>query len=422
MPDTALHTPAETRPTLDQVAVPPAVLLVAMSYWPEPAGSAPMMTDLATSFAAAGAAMTVLTARPNYPGQQVYPEYTDGRRDSEVADGVRVERFLTIPPKGGGMRARFLHEGVLHSGFMAARAGGRVPAHAAVLSLCPSIFSVAVADRCTAPGGRHVAIVHDIQSGLAGALGLGGGLAVKALRAVERLALNRADAVVVLSEPMREVLRDLGVTVPVHVIPPHVDTDRIHPLPRLPDRPPTVLYSGAFARKQGLEVVLDMAAILNTRVPEARVVLRGQGGIEAELRERAGRMALPNLAFEPLTPGHRLNEGLAEGDVHLVPQRPEGAAFAMPGKAVTIMAAGRPFVCTCEKGSALERLGTEVGAFRCVPPGDAEAMADAVTLLLDNPAVCTAMGRRGRAWAEENASRPVTLARYARLLTGEEGR
>jgi len=98
-----------------------AVLLVAMSYWPEPAGSAPMMADLATAFAAAGAATTVLTARPNYPGRTVHPECTDGRRDSEVADGVRIERFLTVPPKGGGMRARFLHEGVLHSGFMAAR-------------------------------------------------------------------------------------------------------------------------------------------------------------------------------------------------------------------------------------------------------------------------------------------------------------
>ncbi|WP_448189266.1 glycosyltransferase family 4 protein [Azospirillum sp. sgz301742] len=417
MPDDAL---IHRHPTVEAAEVPPAVLLVAMSYWPEPAGSAPMMTDLATAFAAAGAATTVLTARPNYPGQRVYPDYTDGQRDSEVADGVRVERFLTIPPSGGGMRARFLHEGVLHTGFMAARGSGRVRPYTAVLSLCPSIFSVAVADRFRAPGGRHVAIVHDIQSGLAGALGLGGGLAVKALRAVERLALNRADAVVVLSEPMREVLRGLGVTVPIAVIPPHVDTDLIHPLPRRPDRPPTVLYSGAFARKQGLEVVLEMAAILRSRVPAAQVVLRGQGGIEAELRERAERMDLPNVVFEPLAPKHRLNEGLAEGDVHLVPQRAEGAAFAMPGKAVTIMAAGRPFVCTCETGSALERLGAEVGAFRCVPPGDAEAMADAVTLLLDNPAVCAVMGRRGRAWAEDNASRPVVLARYARLLRGEE--
>ena len=72
-----------------------------------------------------------------------------------------------------------------------------------------------------------------------------------------------------------DYVRELGVTVPVHVIPPHVDTDLIYPLPRPTDRPPTVLYSGAFARKQGLEVVLDMAAILRTRVPEAQVVLRG---------------------------------------------------------------------------------------------------------------------------------------------------
>jgi len=418
--DTQIRAQTRTRSGAATVEVPPAVLLVAMSYWPEPAGSAPMMTDLATAFAAAGSATTVLTARPNYPGHKVYDDYVDGRRDRGVVDGVQVERFATIPPKGGGLRARLVHEGVLHASFLAARASGRVRAHTAVLSLCPSIFSVAVADRFKAPGGRHVAIVHDIQSGLAGALGLGGGAAVKALRALERTALNRADAVVVLSEPMRDVLRELGVTVPIAVIPPHLDTELIHPLPRPEGRPPTVLYSGAFARKQGLEVVLDMAALLRTQVPAARVVLRGEGGIEAELRARAQTLRLENVTFEPLTPKHRLNEGLAEGDVHLVPQRPEGAAFAMPGKAVTIMAAGRPFVCTCEPGAALERLGAEVGAFLCTPPADAAAMADAVTMLLDNPALCAAMGRRGRAWAEDNASRPVALARYARLLRGEE--
>jgi colanic acid biosynthesis glycosyl transferase WcaI len=42
-------------PSLAEVPVPEELLLVAHSYWPEPAGSAPFMTDLATAFAAAGA-------------------------------------------------------------------------------------------------------------------------------------------------------------------------------------------------------------------------------------------------------------------------------------------------------------------------------------------------------------------------------
>ena len=49
--------------------------------------------------------------------------------------------------------------------------------HAAKVTLAEgsdTILSVALADRFRAPGGRHIAIVHDIQSGLAGALGMGG--------------------------------------------------------------------------------------------------------------------------------------------------------------------------------------------------------------------------------------------------------
>lgn len=415
MPDDSslLRAPRQTA-----AAVPPRLLLVAQSYWPEPAGSAPMMTDLATAFAAAGCDTTVLTARPNYPGARVYDGYAKGEQDRSVVDGVRIERLTTLPPAGGGLKARLLHEGVLHAGFAAALARGRVGKHAAVLSLCPSILSVALADRFTAPGGRHVAIVHDIQSGLAGALGMGGKAAVNAIRAMERTALNRADAIVVLSEPMRAVLRGLGVTRPIAVIPPYVDADAVHPLPRRPDQPPTALYSGAFARKQGLEQVLVMARHLAERMPEARVLLRGQGGLEEELKAQARAMALTNLHFSPLAPKERLNEALAEGDVHLVPQRPEGAAFAMPGKAVTILAAGRPFVCTCLPGSALAALEAEIGAFLCTPPDDPLAMAEAVATLLADPARASAMGRRGRAWVEGNATRAVALDRYAALLTG----
>ncbi|ALG74319.1 glycosyl transferase [Azospirillum thiophilum] len=410
--------PASAMPSLSDVPVPEELLLVAQSYWPEPAGSAPMMTDLATAFAAAGTETTVLTARPNYPGNRVYDGYADGSQDSLTVDGVLIERLRTIPPAGGGMKARLIHEGVLHAGFVAVLARGRVGRHKAVLSLCPSILSVALADRFRAPGGRHIAIVHDIQSGLAGALGMGGKAAVKAIRAMERTALNRADAIVVLSEPMRGVLEDLGVTRPIMVIPPHVDADAVHPLPR-PDQPPTALYSGAFARKQGLEQVLDMAGHLAGLMPQARVLLRGQGGLEEELKSRAAAMGLANVVFQPLAPKDRLNEAMAEGDVHLVPQRPEGAAFAMPGKAVTILAAGRPFVSTCLPGSALATLEAQVGAFLCTPPEEPRAMAEAVAALLSDPARATAMGRRGRAWVELHATRAVVLDRYARLLLGE---
>ena len=69
-----------------------------------------------------------------------------------------------------------------------------------VISLCPSILSVLVGAVAKRRGGRHVAIIHDIQSGLAGGLGMvGHPRLVQAMRWVERVILNRADRVVVLS-------------------------------------------------------------------------------------------------------------------------------------------------------------------------------------------------------------------------------
>ncbi|HYD31878.1 MAG TPA: glycosyltransferase family 4 protein [Azospirillaceae bacterium] len=404
------------------MTIPDRLLIVSPSYWPEPAGSAPMVTDLATGFASAGCHTTVLTARPYYPDLKVLDGYADGRLDSTEIEGVRIERLPTVPPKGGGMRARLVFESMLTLGVARALLGGRVDRHAAVLALCPSILMVMAAVGGRRRGGRLVVLVHDIQSGLAAALGMApGGARLAMLRGLERAVLNRADAVAVLSEPMRDVLRRLGVTVPIEVIPPHVDTDTIMPLEPTPDRPPTVLYSGAFARKQGLEQVLAMAAILQGRRPEVPVILRGGGPMEEGLRAMTAERGLANVTFRPLCPRDLLNEGLAEGDIHLVPQRPEGAAFAMPGKVVTILAAGRPLVATALPGGTLDRLAQATGAFLCVPPNEPEALARAVIALIDDPERRRLMGHCGRAWVEANASRRVVLERYARLLRTAEG-
>jgi colanic acid biosynthesis glycosyl transferase WcaI len=47
----------------------------------------------------------------------------------------------------------------------------------------------------------------------------------------------------------------------------------------------------------------------------------------------------------------------------LAPQNPSGAAFAVPSKIYSIMAAGRPFICTAEEGSPLDRLRAVSNAF-----------------------------------------------------------
>src|SRR3546814_4910081 len=88
--------------------------------------------------------------------------------------------------------------------------------------VCSSDVLLGIA--ATRRGGRHVALVHDIQSGLAGGLGMvRNGLLLRVMRFCERLVLNRTDLVVVLTAAMRARMRALGVRVPIEVLPIWVD-------------------------------------------------------------------------------------------------------------------------------------------------------------------------------------------------------
>ena len=142
-------------------------------------------------------------------------------------------------------------------------ASGRIPRGERVISLCPSILTTLGALALVRRHGRHIAVVHDVQSGLGAALG------TKRVRAIvpillrlEALALNRADYVVVLSDGMKDAIQALGVRRPIAVLPPSIDTKEITPQPRPAAGPPTLLYSGNLGRKQGLEQLLGLAQAL----------------------------------------------------------------------------------------------------------------------------------------------------------------
>ncbi len=396
---------------------PSQVLFVTQYYRPELIGSAPFSADLAEWLAGSGRQVTVLTGLPHYPASEVFPEYRKGRSMREMFNGVAVERLGAWIPRRRSATSRMLGEAWFLMNGAFALATGRVARHAVVLSLCPSILSVALGAMARVRDGRSVAIVHDIQSGLARGLGMvGGGWLARLMQSCERMVLNRADLVVVLSPEMADELRRIGVTAPIEVVPIWVDTDQIRPLPPRAGGSMTVLYSGNLGKKQGLSQVIALAEALQARRSGIRIVLRGNGNQADSIRTEIAERRLANTSLEPLLPDGGLSEGLAAGDIHLVPQDPDAASFAVPSKAFNIMAAGRPFVATAHPGSLLWRLRHRSGAFLCVPPNDAEAFADAVLQLAGDAGLRAELGERGRLFVERHLAKQKVLGDFVTRL------
>lgn len=394
-----------------------SVLVVTNHYDPEPTGSAPPVTDYCRWLADRNHHVTVVTPRPSYPGRQVFPGYEAGQRDRETLDGVHVHRLPSMIPRSGGLIQRLLAE--LSFAMQLGRAIRKLHLEPDVKTIvfCPSILSVrataqAMTKTCTPP----VAVVHDIQSGLARSLGFpGASLGARLLERIEIASLNRCRAIITLSEEMGLELRRMGVRTHISISPPQLDLGEFTKSEQRPlDK--VVCYSGNFGRKQGMSQLMDFCEEMSLCVPGATVLLRGAGSELDSIRREVAVRHLSNVVLEGLVDRASLPKKMKEAVIHLVPQDPRAVAFSVPSKVFTIMASGRPFIGTASAGSPLAVLAAVSGAGICVEPHDPTALVMAVEELLKDPLRCARMGQAGVEYVRQFVDRDVVCGQMSKMV------
>jgi colanic acid biosynthesis glycosyl transferase WcaI len=395
----------------------PDVTVVTQFYHPEKIGTAFYTRDFVQAICERGSlSVQVVTGEPYYPQFERYPGY-DEEVGSEIIDGIRVHRIRTYVPRPGSAIARISSELNFLARGRWKLALGRIPHTKYVVSFAPGMFPVLLGSALVAPGGRHLTIVHDLSSGLArGTRLVPNRAASRAIERVEGWVLNRSSTLAVLSPQMSGVMRALGVSRPIEVIPLWVRDilARREPAPR--PGLPTVMYSGNLGRKQGVFRLLALARRLNETMPEARVIVRGQGSMERPLRAEV--KGLPNLEFYGLVADEDLASSLGGGRVHLMLQDPDSANFSVPSKVFSTLAAGRPIVATARPGTPVHDLSRLCRAVICVDPDDPEALTLEVERLLRQPDTCESYGRMGREFVLQNHGREELVDRLLRRLTG----
>ena len=132
-----------------------------------------------------------------------------------------------------------------------------------------------------------------------------GPLAVLAKATVEAAVYRRASQAIVLSDAFRDVLHR-RYRVPeerIHVIPGGVDVDRFAIASTRdacrralgwPEGRPIVLCVRRLVRRVGVDTLVEAAAALRTRVPEALVLIAGRGPLHGELEARIAALGLAN--------------------------------------------------------------------------------------------------------------------------------
>jgi glycosyltransferase involved in cell wall biosynthesis len=177
-----------------------------------------------------------------------------------------------------------------------------------------------------------------------------GGMAALALR-WERWGARWASRVVCVSEAERATGARAGIDARWAVVPNGIDPGRFHPaavdtvraalLPDVDPAAPLVVCVGRLCRQKGQDVLLDAWYAVQDRVPEARLVLVGDGPDLDELRSRAPGSVVFAGAVPDAAPWYQA------ADLVVLPSRWEGMALAP----LEAMACGRPVVLTDVDGA-----------------------------------------------------------------------
>lgn len=245
-----------------------------------------------------------------------------------------------------------------------------------------------------------------------------------ALQRINKFLVRRAARNLALGETMRRrLIEDKGAPPErTEIIPDWADTTAISPGPKrnpfseahgLADRF-VVMHSGNIGLSQGLETIVDAAALLRD-VPDLVVVFQGEGVMKRDLESRAAALNLENVRFLPYAPREQLNESFASADVFVVSLQRGLSGYIVPSKLYGILAAGRPYVAAVEDTCEVAEITRRHECGRVASPGSARELADQILAFYRDRESAARAGVRART-AGLLFDRKTQVARYMSVL------
>jgi rhamnosyl/mannosyltransferase len=244
---------------------------------------------------------------------------------------------------------------------------------------------------------------------------------------MERL-LEQADRIIVASPPMMAGSPFLSSHVAkCRVVPFGIQVERYEPTPellaraegvcRVHDGRPIVLFVGRLIYYKGVDVLVRAMAGV-----DADCILVGSGPLEGELRELSTSLGIEKrVYFVPPLSDEDLAAHFRAADVFCLPSVARSEAFGIVQLEAHV--SETPVVCTdLPTGVPWVNLEGETGLV--VPPGDADALAEALRRLLRDDELRARMGARARerVLEEFTVSRMVekTVSVYREALSGRD--
>ena len=376
-------------------------------YWPEIGAPPVRLEAVVHELTAAGHAVEVVTALPNYPAGKIFPAYRRTCFMRERHQGVDIYRAWLWPAQSSGMVRLLAYLSFQAASFVLVlwRCIWFRPQYLVVESP-PLFLGLTALFLRLIFRVRYIFNVADKWPACAAQLGFihEMGIAFKLASWLERLIYRFADFVSLVQPGHTAAVRQDGVPAEKIVYLPNgaylpeeineiSDSEIPVELHRLCEKKNVILYAGNHGKAHGLQVILQAAKYLEYN-QDILFILIGNGSEKANLQAMAESMKLENVVFHDSVSSTVINRLYQCASMTLAVMNHADLAVRS-AKIFPMMASGTPLLYV--GGDDAARILEQYRAGLVVREHDGRQVAAAIERLLDDPDMAPSLIQASRA-------------------------
>jgi glycosyltransferase involved in cell wall biosynthesis len=393
------------------------ILIVHRYFWPDQANCGQILWHIAKHYQSEGHKVEVLTSLPsrNYDSNKIQT------KKIEISENVSIRR-INLPNETRKPLVRILNAIKLGfmTNFMAIQNKYDVIISTSVPPILGGFFSAVASLFINA---RFIYFCMDLYPEVGKiSKDFSNPILYKLLEKIDSWNCKQADPIIVHSTDMKNTLkkRKNGKKFKIDIVnnfsvPSETDVNSnfLHENNKKKNKL-TIIFIGNIGRFQGLESVIDAMSLIKNR-PDIELIIMGNGAAKKELTERA-RKKNANIIFFDYQPIKFVKEAIFNADIGLVTLKPDIFKFAYPGKVMTYLEQGRPFISTIEAESELVKKMKSEGYGFCVSNSDIDKIAKLFIDLADDSSWKLTMNKAAKAAYEKNFSKEKIFEKWSKIL------
>jgi glycosyltransferase involved in cell wall biosynthesis len=334
------------------------ILIITQYFWPETF----RINDIALGLQEKGHKVTILTGLPNYPEGKMYVGYGLFNKLSESWNGIKIYRSWLVPRGRNNSWLLFLNyiSFVLFASLRVLLLSGKYD-RIFVYQVSP-VSSIIPA--CLAKRRYHIPLIINVQDlwpeTLASTRQGKNSFLIKWVGKLSDFLYKKADLLLLPFYSSQALLEQRGVSSSRMYYLPNSTESFYQPVARDPQFSEMftgdthLILTGNLGEAQGLDMIIEAAAILHPQYPGLRWILVGDGRSKVELKKHVEEKGLERIVtFPGRFPPSQIPAMIAHADASLLTLKCEPIfAITVPNRLQSYMACGKPILASIDGEAA----------------------------------------------------------------------